>query len=267
MNRLEESLGELRGMEELAAQDSPVHRLHPGVKLILAVACILTVISFSKYQLSAMVPMALPVILAYQIAGIRPSLCFYRLRFVLPLVCFVGLFNPFFDRTPVLTIGAVTVTGGVISMLTLLLKGVLTLMTAFLLVATTRFDRICAALRRAHFPALLVNLLLLTYRYASVLMEEAASMTTAYHLRAPGQKGIHVSAWGSFLGQLLLRSFDRAERLHKSMLLRGYHGHFHYVDASPVTTKDVTVCVCGLALFAFLRFVDITRLLGGLFVR
>ena len=51
-------------------------------------------------------------------------------------------------------------------------------------------------------------------------------MIQAYSLRAPNQKGIHISAWGSFLGQLLLRSMDRAQELYYSMLLRGFRGEF-----------------------------------------
>ncbi len=60
---------------------------------------------------------------------------------------------------------------------------------------------------------MLTSLLLLTFRYISVLLEEVAIMTEAYHLRAPGQKGIHVSAWGSFLGQLLLREYGQSRKL------------------------------------------------------
>ena len=86
------------------------------------------------------------------------------LAFLLVLVMAVGLFNPFFDREIMLHIGNVGVSGGVISMLTLMLKGVLCLMASFLLVATTPFDSICAALRSMHFPATLTTLLLLTYR-------------------------------------------------------------------------------------------------------
>ena len=41
-----------------------------------------------------------------------------------------------------------------------------------------------------------------------------------------GQKGIHISVWGSFLGQLLLRSMDRAQALYESMELRGFCGEF-----------------------------------------
>ena len=193
--------------------------------------------------------------------------CFYKLRIVLPLVMAVGLFNPFFDKTVVLKLGNLAVTGGSLSMLTLMLKGLFCLMASFLLMATTPIDKLCAALRQLHVPKMLVTLLLLTYRYVGVMTEELAVMTDAYHLRAPGQKGIHISAWGSFLGQLLLRSMDRAQELYSSMLLRGYHQHFHYVDIKPFRKRDALYMIVCIAVFLLLRTVKVAELLGGTIVR
>ena len=152
-------------------------------------------------------------------------------------------------------------------MLTLMGKGLLCLMASFLLMATTPIDCLCAALRRLHMPKMIVTLLLLTYRYVGVMTQELAVMTDAYHLRAPGQKGIQFSAWGSFLGQLLLRSMDRAQELYSSMLLRGYHEHFHYADIRPFGWKDGLYLLGCLALFLLLRLFPVARLLGGAFVR
>ena len=179
----------------------------------------------------------------------------------------VGLFNPFFDRAILLRVGPLAVSGGVVSMLTLMLKGLFSLMASFLLMATTQIDSLCAALRRLHFPKLLVTLLLLTYRYVGVMTEELAVMTDAYHLRAPGQKGIHISAWGSFLGQLLLRSMDRAQELYSSMLLRGYHQHFHYAPVRPFRVPDALYAAGCVLLFLLLRVVPVARLIGTAFVR
>ena len=220
MNHLSRAQGELREMDMLAAQDSVIHRIHPLCKLIVTLVYILEVVSFSKYDLSGLAVMVLYPVVCFQLAGIRVSLCFYKLRVVLPLVCAVGLVNPFFDRTPMLQLGSILISGGVISMITLMLKGIFSLMSSFLLIATTPVDALCAALRKIHIPDILVTLLLLTYRYVGVMLEEVPIMTEAYALRAPGQKGIHFSAWGSFLGQLLLRSMDRAEELYNSMTLR-----------------------------------------------
>ena len=267
MNKMQKALHELAEMDELAARSSPIHALHPAAKLIATIAYILVTLSFDKYDLGGLVPMLLWPVLLFQLSGIEVRSCFYKLRIVLPLVMAVGLFNPFFDRTVILRLGAVAVSGGVLSMLTLMLKGLFCLMASFLLMATTPIDALCAALRQLHVPKLLVTLLLLTYRYVGVMTEELAIMTDAYHLRAPGQKGIHISAWGSFLGQLLLRSMDRAQELYASMLLRGYHQHFHYAPQKSFGKKDAAFLGGSLLLFALFRFVGVAQLLGSLLVR
>ena len=264
MNKMEKALRELSEMDSLAAQQSPVHKLHPAVKLITTVCYILIVVSFHKYDLTGLLPTVIWPVLLFQVSGIPLRTCFYKLRIVLPLVLAVGLFNPLFDHSVLFMLGNVPVWGGVVSMITLMMKGTFCLMASFLLVATTPIDSLCAALRAMHFPGMLVTLFLLTYRYVGVLTEELAIMTDAYHLRAPGQKGIHVSAWGSFLGQLLLRSMDRAQELYASMLLRGYHEHFHYAPLQKFQAKDgVYLAVC-IAFFLLIRFVPVVLVLGSL---
>ena len=267
MNKMQKAIRELAEMDELAARSSPIHTLHPLAKLISTIAYIVVTLSFDKYDLGGLVPMVLWPILLFQISGIDVKSCFYKLRIVLPLVMAVGLFNPFFDKTVVLKLGNLAVTGGSLSMLTLMLKGLFCLLASFLLMATTPIDNLCAALRQLHVPKMLVTLLLLTYRYVGVMTEELAVMTDAYHLRAPGQKGIHISAWGSFLGQLLLRSMDRAQELYSSMLLRGYHQHFHYADIKPFRKRDALYMIVCIAVFLLLRTVKVAELLGGTIVR
>ena len=267
MNKMQKAIRELAEMDELAARSSPIHTLHPLAKLIATIAYIVVTLSFDKYDLGGLVPMVLWPILLFQISGIDVKSCFYKLRIVLPLVMAVGLFNPFFDKTVVLKLGNLAVTGGSLAMRTLMLKGLFCLMASFLLMATTPIDNLCAALRQLHVPKMLVTLLLLTYRYVGVMTEELAVMTDAYHLRAPGQKGIHISAWGSFLGQLLLRSMDRAQELYSSMLLRGYHQHFHYADIKPFRKRDALYMIVCIAVFLLLRTVKVAELLGGTIVR
>ena len=267
MSKMDRALGELREMDDLAAMQSPIHRIHPLAKLMATVVYIVAVASFDKYDLSGLLAMLIYPALLFQLSGVSIKTCFWKLRVVLPLVMAVGLFNPIFDRAPMLVIGGVAVSGGVISMLTLMLKGVLCLSASFLLIATTSIDALCAALRMIHVPGMLVTLLLLTYRYVSVMTGELAVMTDAYHLRAPGQKGVHHSAWGSFLGQLLLRSMDRAEELYASMRLRGFHGEFYYADARPFAVSDGLYMVLCVGTSVAFRLMNVAALLGGAVVR
>lgn len=266
MNHVSKAQSELRKMDALAAERSPVHALHPLCKLLVTVLYIIVTVSFPKYHFSELVVMVLYPVILFQLSGISVRLCFYKLRFVLPLVCAVGLVNPFLDRVPLIQLGTISVTGGILSMVTLMLKGVFSLMASFLLIATTPMDSLCAALRMLHIPGILVTLLLLTYRYIGVMLEEVSVMTEAYSLRAPGQKGIHISGWGSFLGQLLLRSMDRAEELYNSMLLRGFDGEFFYAGVLPCRMRDIFYTVVCIAAFLCARCFDIAGLLGSLLV-
>lgn len=267
MDKLSRAQSELHEMDALAAGSSPVHRLHPLCKLLVTVLYIVAVVSFPKYNFTGLIVMILYPVLLFQIAGISVGLCFYKLRVVLPLVCAVGLANPFLDRAPLLQLGGVAISGGLVSMVTLMLKGTFSLMASFLLIATTPIDSLCAALRRLHVPGILTTLLLLTYRYVGVMLEEVAVMSEAYKLRAPGQKGIHISAWGSFLGQLLLRSMDRAEELYNSMLLRGFDGKFYYAETPKCRLSSFLYTLICTAAFFCVRYLDIAGLLGSLFVR
>lgn len=264
MDKISHALSEFREMDALAAQDSPIHRLHPLVKLTVTLTYIICVVSFHKYQFSALAIMVLYPIVMFQVSGIPVRTCFYKLRIVLPLVCAVGLLNPLYDRAPLFYLGSTAVSGGVISMITLMMKGVFALMASFLLIATTPMDALCAALRKIKVPSLLVTLLLLTYRYVSVMLNEVSIMSEAYHLRAPNQKGIHISAWGSFLGQLLLRSMDRAQVLYESMQLRGFHGEFYYADTPNCAPGAVGFAIGCIAFFLAARYINFSMLLGNL---
>lgn len=266
MNKASQAWSEILAMDELSSGDSVVHRLHPLTKLFATLLYILLVVSFEKYDLSGIAVMVLYPVVLYRMAGIPISTCFYKMRYVLPLVMAVGIVNPFLDTAPMVRLGSVNVSAGVISMITLMLKGVFSLMASFLLMATTKVDLLCASLRRLHVPELMITLFLLTYRYIAVLVEQVSVMSDAYALRAPGQKGVHISAWGSFLGQLLLRSMDRARELYQSMLQRGFDGSFSYLTVPELSGKDGVFLVLSAAILVFARWYNVAAFLGKMVV-
>jgi cobalt/nickel transport system permease protein len=136
------------------------------------------------------------------------------------------------DQSVWIKIGDVVVTGGMISMLTLIIKGVFALLASYLLIATTSIENICYALRLLHVPKLIVTVIMLIYRYIILFMKEVERISLAYSLRAPKQKGVHYKAWGSLLGQMLLRSIDRADIVYESMTIRGFKGDFYLREFS-----------------------------------
>lgn len=267
MNRASQALSEIMAISALSDGDSAVHRLHPAAKLVAVIVYIFTVVSFPKYDLTGILVMVLYPAVLYRLSGIGMGTCFQKMKLVLPLILAVSIVNPFLDTAPFSLAGIVTIPRGCISMVTLMLKGVFSLLASFLLVATTKMEDLCAGMRRLHLPEVIVTLFLLTFRYLSVLVEQVGIMLDAYSLRAPGQKGIHISAWGSFLGQLLLRSMDKARELYQSMLLRGFDGSFSYRNLSRPGMADWLFLGGSAVFFGAARCMNLTAAVGGLFVR
>lgn len=254
MNKMGGAVKELYRMDELAARDTWLNRLHPLTKLLATLFYIIITVSFSRYQLSSVLLMAVYPVVLFIIGDISFSYSIRRLWIVLPLVCLVGIFNPFFDRQPVYYIRGLLITAGMISMATLMLKGILCILASYLFIASTNIESICYALRMLHIPSILVTQILLTYRYLSLLLSEAGKLADAYSLRAPGQKGIHIKAWGSLAGGLLLRSMDRASALYESMVMRGYTGEFYYGQKKRLRKQDITYLLVWTAVFAAIKY-------------
>lgn len=266
MDQMTNAMLELANLDALSRMDSPIHKRHPLAKLLVTVIYIMIVVSFSKDQLSALLPMIFYPVILFQLSRISMKVCLYKMRFILPLVCAVGIWNPILDREIVLKLGALSISSGMISFVTLLLKGVFSLMASFLLIATTNIEQICYALSTLKIPDVLVTQILITYRYISLLLKEAGTMWNAYSLRAPGQKGLHFSAWGSFVGQLLIRSMDRSQTLFQSMQMRGFQGSFYYARENKIQKTDVVYLLFWLLVLVLLRYVNVSVLIGNLFV-
>jgi len=213
---------DLRALDGLSAGRSAVHRLHPLVKLLIALVFIVFVASYGRYDFIRLTPYLFYPFVMMALAELPYRILLPRVLIALPFCLFAGLSNAILDRGAALVIGGAVISYGVLSLGTILLKMYLCVMAALLLVATTPFTELTAQMRRLHAPVIFVMVFEMTYRYIAVLLEEVHSMTTAYRLRNAGKKGVDLRHMGSFAGELLLRGFDRAERINAAMCCRGY---------------------------------------------
>lgn len=264
MSKLMNSIVAIRSLDDLALRNNGVNALNPLVKLIVVLAYIIFVVSLGRYDIAGLLALAIFPVIMVPIADIPIRLLLKRLLVVLPFIVLIGIFNPIFDREPVLFSGLVLARGW-ITFFSLFLKGVLTVTAALLLIATTGMENMSAAFRQLRVPRLLVLQLLLTYRYISVLLEEANNTIVAYSLRAPLQKGIQYKVWGSLAGQLLLRTYDRAQRIYIGMRLRGFDGEYNTGKNPAIKGRDLTFLTGWFIFFIAARILNITGLLGNMF--
>jgi len=255
------SLYNMHMLDDLAKKDTWIHRVHPLIKLLTTVVYLVVVVSFDSYEIGSLLLFLFYPVLILSLAEIPATPILKRILLVEPFIIGIGILNPLFDQQ-VIMVGGITMSRGWIVFLSLLIKSVLTVGATLLLVATTGMDRLAAALRMLRIPRLFVLQLLLTYRYISVLMEEVARTLRAYSLRAPAQKGIHRSAWGSLAGQLLIRTFDRAQRVYQAMCLRGFTGEYHTGGNTRIKVSDLVYLTGWVGFFLVARFYDIPGLIG-----
>lgn len=226
MAQMSQALTQMDALERLALGDSPIHRLHPGVKLGATLLYLVAVLSVPLDAPGRLVGFVLGPALLLPLSDTPWGPVWDRLKVALPFGAVLAGSNLLFLRTPAARLGGLVLTEGMFACLSILLKTALAVTAVLLLLATTGFPALCAQLSAAHLPDLLCIQLAMTYRYLSVLLEEAGQMTLAYRLRSNGERGVSMGHMGSFLGQLLLRSFDRAERVYTAMTCRGFSGRY-----------------------------------------
>ncbi len=223
MNKLVYSIFNLNELEQLSRRRQWPNQLNPTIKILATLIYIIFVTSVGRFNLEKAILFGIYPVLMIAIADIPIKAFVSKLIIPAFISISLGIVNPFFDREPVLFISGFGISGGLISMTTLFVKALLTISATLLLVSTTSIDALGIGMTTLKIPKKLVLLLLLMYRYIGVLLSEVNRTMEAYQLRASRSKGIHISTWGSLVGQIIIRSYKRSEDIHQAMQLRGYY--------------------------------------------
>ncbi len=260
--KLESAFYEIGRLDSLSHQDTAVHRLDPRAKVIVAFFFIISVVSYGKYEIAALLPFFLFPVSVICLADLPTGYLFRKLLIVSPFVLFIGIFNPLLDRQTLLSFGEFTITGGWVSFASLMLKFILTVGAALLLIATTGFPAICMALEKMGAPKIFTIQLLMLYRFLFVLIEEGIRMIRAHTLRSFSDKRIAIKTFLQLLGNLLLRTIDRAQRIHMSMLSRAFTGEIRLARTLGFTYREMIFLVFSLTMITAFRSLEITDIVG-----
>jgi len=253
---------DFRRLDLLATGETALHRLDARAKVLVTLVFIVCVMSFGRYAVAQLLPYFVFPIAIIASARLPAQFMARKALLVLPIALLIGLPNPYFDREVVLHTAGLDITGGWISMLSIVLRALLAAAAAMVLVAVTGFPATCGALERLGMPRPLAVQLLFLYRYLAVLGEEALRMTVARDQRAGGRP-LSIHLYGSLVGRLLLRTWDRAERIHLAMCARGFSGEFPSSHRSHLGLDGIVYLAGWCGLFVLLRLGDVTHWLGA----
>lgn len=265
--KFDEEFFNLGYLDRLSYGNSFIHNIEPRAKVLVTLAFIITVVSFSKYEVGRLLPFFIFPVIFLTVGNIPLSFLLKRLLLVSPFAIFIGIFNPLFDRGIALYFFGIAVSKGFISFLSIMLRFLLTMSILILLIATTSFSGICYALKRFRIPELFINQLLFLYRYIFVLVEEAMRMTRAKELRTFGKKGKEMRYYVALIGCLLIRTIERSERIYYAMLSRGFNGKMPYLKRNKINSTDLVFVIVSFFMLYVFRIYDLPKVIGNLFLR
>jgi cobalt/nickel transport system permease protein len=234
---------------------SLAHRLDPRGKIVVAALFSILVAVVRTYA-AALGGLALAV-LYLTLARLPLKRVAARLLLVNMFILFLWLVLPLtYPGDPLWHLGPVTATRQGFAYTGLItLKSNAIIIALIALIATVPVVTLGQALHNLRLPDKLCHLLLFTYRYIYVFEQEFRRLVQAMKIRGfRPRTNLHTYRSYAYLAAMLLvRSFDRAERVFQAMLCRGFKGTFYSLKTFTWQRRDrIFLGASGLALLALL---------------
>ncbi|RZB37162.1 MAG: cobalt/nickel transport system permease protein [Desulfobacteraceae bacterium Eth-SRB2] len=242
--------------EPFSTGNSIIHGLDPRVKIIV-VALFSVIVAISSRFLALLPALAISLFLVAS-AKLPIKKVFYRLLLVNGLILFLWFVLPFtYKGRGLFAIGPFIATKeGILLAGQITVKSNAILLTMIALLSTTPIFSLGHAMGQLHFPNKITHLFLFTFRYIHVIYKEYRKLTNAMRVRGfvPRTNMHTYKSYAYLVGMLLVRSYDRAERIHKAMRCRGFNKKYHSLTQFSLKMEDIfclslmSAAITGLAV-------------------
>jgi cobalt/nickel transport system permease protein len=255
---------EIFQIEKHAYKDSYIHRLDARVKILLAFAVIIAIVSVPYTTTVYTVGTIFFLFFLVLWALTRLSLRFYlqRLIEIVPLWGIVIFFQIFlknkyytdYHAILALPLGIFVYSESVEFAFILLVKFIVSISFIILLSSTTKVQDMLEGGTRMGLPAdfalvlgmMLRYLFVFGYIYRKVTDALVTRCFSAFDRKLPYR--YRLRQMGYILGTLFIRAYEQGERVYISMLCRGYGRHsFLYVKKKPLNRGDIAFLFLSMA--------------------
>jgi cobalt/nickel transport system permease protein len=220
--------GSAHNEEVVATVETPLHRAPAECKVLATILFVVAVALVPRGELvwPYAADLALLACVAF-VARTPPSLLARRLVIEVPFVLFV-LVLPF---------AADSFTDGLWLSFGILAKATLAVLATGVLAWTTPAPEVLRGAERLHVPPTLIAIAGFALRYLQVLLDELRRMRLARVQRGDDSRWFwQAHGTGRTVGALVVRTFERGERVHVAMLARGYDGRMPALALSPAAS-------------------------------
>jgi len=244
--------------EELANGNSLIHGLDPRGKLFVVFLFSIVVAAADRFQvLLGSLTLGVLIVLT---AKVPARELIKRLIPVNMLILFLWLFLPFtFGGEPLFFIGSLAVTReGVFYATRISIKSNAMMLMLIALVASTPIFSIGHAMHQLKIPKKIVHLFFFTYRYIHAIYREYLRLKNSIKIRGFIPKtDLHTyKTFAYMVGMLLVRSFDRAHRVHNAMLCRGFKGDLYSLKKFSFKTNDIISIIFMMAMIVIMGVME-----------
>ena len=227
--------------EPFSTGNSIIHGLDPRVKIIVVTLFSVVVATSSRFL--ALLPALAISLFLVTMARLPIKKVFYRLLLVNGLILFLWLVLPFtYNGHKLFTIGPFIATKeGILLAGQITVKSNSILLSMIALLSTTQIFSLGHAMGQLHFPDKITHLFLFTFRYIHVIYQEYHRLINAMKMRGfvPRTNMHTYKSYAYLVGMLLVKSYDRAERIHKAMLCRGFNKKYHSLTQFSLKMEDI----------------------------
>lgn len=253
-------------LEEYTEGNSALHRLDARIKLLCAIISIFCIVVLAHWY----TPLIFFVVCFGLVIASKAPLKVYSKRLLIPLslIAFIGLIMPFtygttiIARVPLLTIPIYS--QGIYFGVLVFTRCIAAVSVLNLLILVTPITKVMDALAWYRMPAVIVDTMMLMFRYIGILSDESTRMYRAQASRCGHSKSVsyfkRLTNYGNIAGSLLIRAFDRSVKVGNAMVSRGYTGKYNLfiLEKKKLSKKDTLVglitivaCICMVLVDAF----------------
>jgi len=256
--------------DDLASKESPIHNLEGRIKLISTIFIILVCVISQEIFIPIILEIILLVIL--KLANLSYIDSLKRLLMLLPFGGAIIIFQPFIQPGNVLwSYSWLQITDGGLNWAILLMIRLIVSLTAIIIYSsTTPLQEMASSFRKLKMPRDLAMILSIMVRFLFLFVDELAAIRKSQKSR---NFNIHskdlpykwrVKQVGYTIGMMFLKAYEQGERVHRSMVSRGFSDTSEMFNEKKSPEKSDYIYLISIILIVILLEIILFKYSGQL---
>jgi cobalt/nickel transport system permease protein len=240
---------------------SPIHNWEQTSKLV---ALLILIFAYSFVTKLTLLPVIILItIILFTLSKLPLSFLVSRLRYPGFFILTIIIFLPFLaGKNVILDLGILTIKEeGCLAVIKIVTRFICILTVSLVLFGTAPFLRTIKAMKLLGLSAIIVDMMLLSYRYLEELGEMLTTMQRAMKLRGFhghnfSKRNLQIIA--DLTGTLLVRSYEQSQRVYQAMVLRGYgsNNNGHLLTIKNVQIDKISWLFSGVTIIIALGLIS-----------